>query len=88
MKLEEHIAGLRQYCHPSYVDQYDEEDNIIPGEWRNYMMPQHIQPVQRVGANRGARGAIALRDNIAEYFLSDAGQVYWQWAAIHNRINT
>lgn len=83
MKREQHISGFRQYCPPYFVDRYDEENNIIPGECRNDAMPAHIHPVQRTGANRAAGNAIALRNNIAEYFLSDIGQVYWQWNAIH-----
>jgi len=39
------------------------------------MMPQHIQLLHRIGINRAATDAIALRNNIAEYFLSDVGQI-------------
>jgi len=83
MKREEHIAEFKQYCPPSYIDQYDEENNVTPGEWRIDMMPQHIQPLHRIGANRAATDAITLRNNIAEYFLSDIGQILWQWIVIN-----
>lgn len=45
-------------------------------------MPGHIQPLHRIGANRATTDAIGLRNNIAEYFLSDADHVHWQWAMI------
>jgi len=83
MKREEHIAEFEQCCPPFYIDQYDEENNVTPGEWRIDMMPQHIQPLHRIGANRAAADAITLRNNIAEYFLSNVGQISWQWIVIN-----
>ena len=64
------------YCPPTYVDREAEDGTVIPGQWRegnNIVMPE------RNGAHRATNNAYKMRDNLADYFLTDAGQVPWQY---------
>jgi len=79
IKREEHIAGFKKYCPPTYADEVDEHGKVRPGEWRRTENLTNFQDIGRMGANRATVDAINQRDFIAEYFLSEQGFVEWQW---------
>lgn len=83
MNKEEHLQGFKQYCPSSYVDHEDNNHNIVPGEWRREPFCDYFQNIGRLGGNRGALVAIHQRDTIAKYFLSEEGQVPWQWQTVY-----
>lgn len=60
-----------QYCPPEYMDNAGETDGI----WR--LEGPILQSVGRIGANVAKREIYKLRDNLAQYFVTE-GQVTWQ----------
>lgn len=87
MKNEEHIAGFQLYCPAGYIDSYDENGDVIPGSWRDESTPRCITRLNRVGSNRAATNAMKQQDAIAAYFISNEGQIPWQWNVINkNRV--
>lgn len=74
----------RAYCPPNFVDQQDENGNIIPGLWRNdaEQLPDIYQP-NRVVANRASE----MRETLKDYFQTPAGKVPWQLDMIRPNIN-
>ena len=79
MKQEGHAQSFKQYCLPTYVDHVNENGDWEPGEWRGEARKNNFQDLGRCGGNRPALGAIQQRDMLAQYFLSEAGSVEWQW---------
>lgn len=41
-----------------------------------------INPLGRIGANIGAAAAMRQRDTLARYFISEEGNLPWQWQHI------
>lgn len=61
------------YCPPNFVDSNDAED----GHWRSEVV-SGMKDLGRVGANRATQESYNLRDTLASYFTSAAGEVPWQ----------
>lgn len=79
IKCEEDLveAKNRIYCPPHFIDSEDSEDNIIPGEWRQYTenVLRDISPTSKHHATTIAY----KRDKLADYFLTQPGEVPWQY---------
>jgi len=76
IKKEEQQNAQHRYCPEGYVDTYNVDGSLIPGEWR------HVENIPnglgRVGTNNFARAIIDLRNIFAAYLNSSEGQVDWQ----------
>ncbi|XP_034245542.1 protein ALP1-like [Thrips palmi] len=72
--------GTSQYCPPNYVDREDGQGRRIDGAWR--ADPQDdaplFRPIGRIGANRAGVQIIRMRDQVAQYLVSEEGAVDWQ----------
>jgi len=50
------------------------------GAWRREVPDINIfQCIERMGSNNAAADAIRLRNNVRDYFLSEAGEIEWQY---------
>lgn len=70
------------YCPINYIDTWDNNGNIIPGNWRQDNINVTLQSIGRMGANNATRQNITLRDSLADYLYSPEGAVSWQKAYI------
>ncbi|KAL6427156.1 hypothetical protein ACFW04_008658 [Cataglyphis niger] len=69
-------AGLSEnvmYCPPNYADTWDNEGNVISGQWRQCKENVTFKNMGRMGANNATCKNIILRDTLAEYFISPEG---------------
>lgn len=68
---------------PSYaaslVDRYDEDGNLIPGEWRNNAMPAVDEPTEVMASPIDAK---TIREEFEQFFMSEIGKVSWQYQNI------
>ena len=69
-------VGERSYCPPGFTDTYDNDGQLIEGQWRTEV--SKLESVQNLCGNRSSRSACDVRDAFADYFTSPAGQVPWQ----------
>jgi len=83
MKRNEHLIGFQSYWPPGYVDYFDNNGNIVLGLWRGENTPGCIIRLNRVGSNRAATIAMKQQDTIAAYFISNQGQIPWQWEVVN-----
>ncbi|XP_018305413.1 uncharacterized protein [Mycetomoellerius zeteki] len=86
MKWEEHTIGFQSYCPPGYVDHYNEDGNVVSGLWRDENVPRCITRLNRVGSNRAATISLEQQDTISEYFMTNEGQIPWQWYIVYAEI--
>lgn len=70
-KRELESAGNTQYCPPGFVD-----TDVHRGSWHDEIQP--LQSVGRLSANRASQLVYRMRNNLKDFFVSDAGQVPWQ----------
>ncbi|KAJ8335424.1 hypothetical protein SKAU_G00387660 [Synaphobranchus kaupii] len=68
----------RSYCPPNAIDSEDVNGNVVEGSWRQEEERSCLQDIPRVGANTFGADASAIRQNLKNYFISEAG-VPWQW---------
>lgn len=67
------------YTPPTLIDTITESGDVIHGEWRQIVRnDNNLTTVGRMGSNVSAKQITTLRDNLAEYLVSDAGAVAWQ----------
>ncbi|KAJ8369255.1 hypothetical protein SKAU_G00092830 [Synaphobranchus kaupii] len=69
----------RSYCPPNATDSEDVNGNVVEGSWRQEEERSCLQDIPRVGANTFGADASAIRQNLKNYFISEAGGVPWQW---------
>ncbi|KAJ8349443.1 hypothetical protein SKAU_G00245730 [Synaphobranchus kaupii] len=69
----------RSYCPPNATDSEDVNGNVVEGSWRQEEERSCLQDIPRVGANTFGADASAIRQNPKNYFISEAGEVPWQW---------
>ncbi|KAJ8375552.1 hypothetical protein SKAU_G00061320 [Synaphobranchus kaupii] len=69
----------RGYCPPNAIDSEDVNGNVVEGSWRQEEERSCLQDIPRVGANTFGADATAIRQNLKNYFISEAGGVPWQW---------
>lgn len=72
---------LRQRCGGSYMapGTFDCEDidyNLIPGEWRKEDEMAGLLPTSARNSTNISKN---MRDNLSYYFLTDQGEVPWQY---------
>lgn len=70
----------RRYCPPEFTDSFNENGVCQPGSWNE--RATSLVSVRRLGSNNASRNVQAMRDILAEYFISDIGSVPWQWTHI------
>lgn len=75
----------RTYCPSYFIDTELENGQIIEGAWRNEQV--QLQQIQSSAAYRANRNAIEQRDILADYFVSRAGEVPWQYDYIRRGIH-
>ncbi|KAG0431463.1 hypothetical protein HPB47_021782, partial [Ixodes persulcatus] len=75
--LKDSAHSRSAYSPPGYTDHEDWEGKLIDGEWKNDRSGQPgLRDLAGVGL-RPARTALAVRDQLASYFMND-GKVEWQ----------
>ncbi|CAN8004230.1 unnamed protein product [Ixodes pacificus] len=75
--LKDSAHSRSAYSPPGYTDHEDWEGKLIDGQWKNDTSGQPgLRDLAGVGL-RPARTALAVRDQLASYFMND-GKVEWQ----------
>ena len=55
-----------------------------PGRWREITQgDKGLQSINRDGSNNYSRNAKKVREAFKNYFMSNEGQVIWQWESVH-----
>ncbi|KYQ50687.1 hypothetical protein ALC60_10230 [Trachymyrmex zeteki] len=77
------------YCPTSYVDYEDHDGSVIPGMWRNETTNSNFHNIGCLGCNSATRNAVTQRNALADWMISEEGQVSWQTQMIHraNHVN-
>lgn len=82
---DEVLAPARRlYCPPNFIDREDRNGFPRPGRWRQEE-DCHFQPLPPDQLNNIPANAAALRNSIAEYFMTPEGAVPWQFDYIRYR---
>ena len=72
--------GNSIYMPTGCTDMEDPETNRhIPGSWRSEPQPQGLLPISHQGSNHCSTDARVVRDELCNYFCTQAGEVPWQW---------
>ena len=77
LRRRDGVSNDRPYVHPTEVDHEDEQGRVRQGAWRQNPGAD-FRELGRVDSNMHSRRAAAVRDQLADYFMSDAGAVPWQ----------
>lgn len=77
-KNDEKSSQYQRYCPRQYVDDESADRNIIAGDWRNNTDNNNLQCLPH-GPHRTATDAYEMRNILASYFLTPAGEVPWQY---------
>jgi hypothetical protein len=64
------------YCPAGFADTYDEEGNLINGEWREHVFDSNNLGRQQFG--RPSTEATEMREHLSTFFSSPAGELEWQ----------
>lgn len=80
------VPARRVYCPPTFTDWEDENGVVQPGRWRQ-MQNNCFQGIPAVPFQNAPDNAVALRNSLAEYFLTPQGEVPWQYDHIRHRDN-
>lgn len=80
-KNDEKLPLNQRYCSHQYVDRENTEGDIIAGDWRSHVNNRNLIPLPN-GPHRAATDAYEMRDILASYFLTLAGEVPWQYEYI------
>jgi len=80
---EKYTTENRVYCPSYFVDSELENGQVIEGTWRNEQM--QLQQLRPTAAHRASRNAMEQRDILADYFVSRAGEILWQYDYIRRR---
>ena len=68
------------YCPYGFIDSYDGNGNLKPGEWGQERQGDRcLQNMNNVRGSRQTKSAKAMRETIKLYRNSDNGAVEWQW---------
>ena len=62
--------------HNGIADVEDDQQNVVPGAWRQLAQLEDVQHVQR--GNRGTMAGERQRDTLRHYFNNPVGAVPWQ----------
>jgi hypothetical protein len=69
------------YIRPNDVDVELDDGNIIPGNWRQE--GQHLYPMARDTQRNASNYAKTVRDALCDYFLTQRGEISWQYDKAH-----
>jgi len=72
------------YCPPGFDDSYDEQGNLVEGNWRKIIPPTSLMN-SSISAQIGGRppkNAVEIREHMKDYFNSPSGSVAWQAKAV------
>lgn len=72
----------RRYCPTGFVDWVDDNGEIHNGQWRS-VPSGNLRSVGRSGSNNAPKTVQQLRDTLAEYLISPAGALPYQWDRVH-----
>ena len=76
-------AASAIYMPPGSVDMEDSVTHVVqPGDWHQGPQPTGLVPLTRQGSNRHSNAAKDIRNQLCQYFVSEEGQVPWQWNMI------
>ena len=67
----------RNYLSPGSIDQEDADHRVIPALWRRNR--QQMDNLRRSKDNNPSISSKAIREVLADYFMSQAGEVPWQY---------
>ena len=75
-----HVATeSNRYCPYGYTDM-ETPQSSRPGDWRNEVVgDQGLVPISQIGSNNYTRNAKEVRNDFRDFFVSQNGQVPWQW---------
>ena len=76
-------SAQRLYCPTGYVDSYDSEGQLVRGQWR-LDATDNVPSLTQLSGNRTSRMAAEVRDEFANYFVSNVGEVEWQYRHVEN----
>lgn len=81
------LPATRMYQNSGLVDGYGPNGELQNGEWRA-QVPQHsmMERAGRLGANNPTRAAIIQRDKLRDYFLTEEGEILWQYRHVLGNI--
>lgn len=82
MMREDREAERRTYCPITYTDYEDQNGLVTPGMWRENST-DCFHNIGRLGCNSAARKAVAQRNALADWMISEEGQVPWQSQMSH-----
>lgn len=83
MMREDREAERRMYCPTTYIDNENNSNGIVTlGTWRDAAACSNLCDFGRLGSNNATRTAITQRTTLAEWMLTDEGQVPWQFQII------
>lgn len=80
---------LRKLCGQAYMPpgSFDSEDinyAVIPGDWREGMQMERLRPTS---ARNHVKVAKDMRIKLTNYFMSEAGEVPWQYASMETEMD-
>lgn len=79
MMREEREAERRTNCPITYIDYENQHNGLVtPGMWREINSTDSFHDIGRLGCNSAARKAVAQRNALADWMISEEGQVPWQ----------
>ncbi|XP_067209497.1 uncharacterized protein [Linepithema humile] len=80
IKFEEDLAQVenRVYCPPNFIDSEDAAGNIILGEWRRDV-GKAFRDIPPTSMHHATTIAYKQRDKLADYFVTQPGEVLWQY---------
>lgn len=70
------LLGDKTYCPPGFADSYDENGDLVEGEWRSNVANDLVS-LQRIGG-RVIERPKQIRDHLKDFVNSEAGKVPWQ----------
>uniref|UniRef100_T1IUD8 DDE Tnp4 domain-containing protein n=1 Tax=Strigamia maritima TaxID=126957 RepID=T1IUD8_STRMM len=75
--------GNNHYCSLNMADHDDGRGHIIDGEWRSIVAGDTgMQDIHRTNYNRNPEKAIEVREIFKRFFMSNEGQVPWQYHSV------
>lgn len=88
MMREDREAERRTYCPTTYIDYENDDGSVIPGMWRDAISTDSsFHNIGRLGCNSATRTAVVQRDALANWMITEEGQVPWQSRMILHHVN-
>lgn len=66
------------YCPPSFIDRETIDGNVLLGDWRGENTSNIFSALHCTRVHNSVKSAYEMREKLANYFISPAGQVPWQ----------